>query len=183
MVRFASRNLSTTKWYLSFPLLSADVGPRQEAPSGFSSVKLDQAAGSSSSLRVWPVGAVSKIITSNFSPSDSLETKRENSSKEAISVVQAPERSSLILFISSLVAIPSRGWVTLFRYSSSACSGLILIAKRLLIPLIELMFSSTGLSNTSFKLDAGRAGQFYLNLPIQQPLHRLGMFFPPPLFL
>jgi hypothetical protein len=50
---------------------------------------------------VCPVGAVSKMITSNFVPSVSPDTKRENSSNDAISVVQAPERSSRIFFIFS----------------------------------------------------------------------------------
>ncbi len=114
-----------------------------------------------------PVGAVSKMITSNFVPSFSPDTKRENSSNDAISVVHAPERSSRIFFISSFEEIPSKGPVTLLRYSSAEFSGSIFIAKRLLIPYIGIIFSSTGLSNTSFRLYPLRIGLQFSDMEIK----------------
>jgi len=80
------------------------------------------------------------MITSNIFPSVSPDTKRENSSNEAISVVQAPERSSLIFLISSLDAIPSKGCVTRFRYPSADFSGFILIAKSRSAPFTGFIF-------------------------------------------
>ena len=77
-----------------------ECGPRHDAPRSLPSRKPVQALGRLSRRRVWPVGAVSKTMWSQASaPSASRD---ENSSKEAISVVQAPDSCSRTVDSSSV---------------------------------------------------------------------------------
>ncbi len=92
--------------------------------------KLSQAAGNSKSRMVWPVGAVSKMTVSKPPEKPSPVMNRENSSKEAISVVHAPDSPSLVFSISSFDAIALSGSIALLRYSAAAVSGLIFIVNR-----------------------------------------------------
>ncbi len=75
------------------------AGPRHDAPPGVVARKSLHAAGSASSRRVWPVGAVSKQITSYSPPWTSPASRAVNWSKAAISTVQAPPSCSSIAAI------------------------------------------------------------------------------------
>ncbi|MNF60822.1 hypothetical protein D3C84_424450 [compost metagenome] len=90
-----------------------------------------------------------------MSKSPSPVINLENSSNEAISVVQAPDKPSFIFFISSGGAIPCNGSITLSRYSSAEASGLILMVNRFFKFVCCFILSLTSVCNTSSKLDAG----------------------------
>ncbi len=72
-------------------------GPRQEVPVVFVAMNSLHALGSRSSRSVWPVGAVSKITWSKPAVASGEPSSRANSSKAAISTVQAPESCSSML--------------------------------------------------------------------------------------
>ena len=61
----------------------------------------DHAEGRDSNLSVCPVGAVSKMTWSNSAVAFVSPSKRENSSKAAISKVQEPENCSSMLLIAA----------------------------------------------------------------------------------
>jgi hypothetical protein len=97
-----------------------ECGPRQEAPRSLSCRKPLQAWGRLSRRRVWPVGAVSNTTWSKSCAPPA--SRPENSSKEAISVVQAPESCSRTVSRSSAEAWSI--WAsTRWRYWSAATCG------------------------------------------------------------
>ena len=78
-------------------------------------MKLDQAAGSSSSRSVWPVGAVSKMTWSYSRVTSALPSSLVNSSNAAISSVQAPESCYSMLATALAGSTPRYGPTTRSR--------------------------------------------------------------------
>ncbi|GBE40676.1 hypothetical protein BMS3Bbin09_00562 [bacterium BMS3Bbin09] len=151
------------------------TGPRQVCPlpSADSSMCLDQSTGSSRSLIVWPVGAVSNTTTSySFVPIKSMKR-----SKDAISVVQAPLRFSSMDAITSSGMTSRYGPMMLSLYSRVASSGSISIANnwtgafctgtacRAPTPFIGVTLCPISCSKTSARFDAGSVVTISVFLP------------------
>ena len=114
-VWFPSASASTAALYWLCCFSRPAKGPRQEAPPGFSSMKLLHAPGSWSIRMVWPVGAVSKTIWSYSSRNAMSVRSAVNSSNAAISVVHAPDSCSSIPATTSSGSSPRTGSISFWR--------------------------------------------------------------------
>ena len=110
-----SRSASFDAAYRALCALRPDSGPRHDVPPTLASMNVDHAAGSSSSRSVCPVGAVSKITWSNAAVATLSPSSFENSSKAAISTVQAPESCSSMLATATAGNTPRYGPTTRSR--------------------------------------------------------------------
>ena len=101
-----SDRVATALAYMAFLSPRPESWPRQDAPWVLSSMKESQAEGSWSIRRVWPVGAVSKMIWSYWPLMASSVMKWANSLKDAISTVQEPESCSSMLAMMDSGSLP-----------------------------------------------------------------------------
>ena len=81
-------------------------GPMHDVPATLSSMNPVQAMGRDSRRRVWPVGAVSNTTWSKSSRITGLPMSLANSSKAAISTVQAPASCSSMAVMAASGSTP-----------------------------------------------------------------------------
>ncbi len=124
-----------------------------------------QAPGSLRRRMVCPVGAVSKMMWSYFPMSVSSVSNAVNSSKAAISVVQAPESCSSIPARAFSGRLPRIGSRMRARYSAAAASGSISSALRPETESMAVTWLPIATPNTCPTFEAGSVPTSRTRLP------------------
>src|ERR1017187_486667 len=123
VVRAPSASEATAFSYTTRCFSKPDSGPRQELPVVLLSRNPFHAPGSDNKRSVCPVGAVSKRTWSKSVVASGWPSSLENSSKAAISIVQAPESCSSMPRTMASGSLPRYGPTSFSRYAIAAAAG------------------------------------------------------------